>query len=396
MEYKKIIDVIEKPQSGEWGKDDETGDGIPVLRTTNFTDVGEVNYSNVVTRCIDPKKIEKKALKKGDIIIEKSGGSDTKPVGRVIYFDGEDNKYLFNNFTSVLRVKENIEMQNKYLFYYLFHFYRKKGTVRYENKTTGLHNLKLDQMVNDVSVPIIMKEEQEKFCEILDKVYGCIKLRKEELVHYDNLIKSRFVEMFGDPVSNPKKWNVKILKDICEKLTDGTHFSPENLEEGDYKYITAKNIKTSGFDFSNITYVSKEVHDGIYSRCNPEFGDVLYIKDGVTTGIAMVNSLDEEFSLLSSVALLKQNRDIINGYYLCGTLNNNEMYSSIRKNMGGAAITRLTITKLNIIRLPVPPIDLQNQFSNFVQQVDKLKVDAQKSLDETQLLFDSLMQKYFE
>ena len=137
------------------------------------------------------------------------------------------------------------------------------------------------------------------------------------------------------------------------------------------------------------------MHRPIYERCNPEYGDVLYIKDGVTTGIAMVNTLEEEFTLLSSVALLKQNREIMNGHFLCGVLNNNEMYSDIRSNMGGAAITRLTIAKLNGIQVIVPPIGLQNQFATFVAQVDKSKVAVQKALDEVQLLFNSLMQQYF-
>ena len=88
------------------------------------------------------------------------------------------------------------------------------------------------------------------------------------------------------------------------------------------------------------------MHDEIYARCNPEYGDVLYIKDGVTTGIAMVNTLHEPFTMLSSVALLKQHRKFLEGAYLCGVLNNQNMYDAIRKDMGGAAITRLTIVKL--------------------------------------------------
>ena len=76
MEKILLKNAIEKPQNGEWGKEDDTGNGIPVIRTTNFTNTGEVNYSNVVTRLIDQKKFEKKVLHKGDIIIEKSGGSE--------------------------------------------------------------------------------------------------------------------------------------------------------------------------------------------------------------------------------------------------------------------------------------------------------------------------------
>ena len=238
--------------------------------------------------------------------------------------------------------------------------------------------------------------EQKKISIILDKISRVIKCKKQQLLELDILIKSRFVEMFGNPTANSKQWDVKKLVDVCNKLTDGTHFSPINSNNGDYKYITAKNIKSSGFDFSNITYVNREIHNSIYSRCNPEYGDILYIKDGITTGIAMINSLHEEFSLLSSVALLKQNRSILNGYYLCNVLNNNEMYNLIRKKMGGAAITRLTIAKLKVIEIPVPPIKLQEEFAIFVQQVEKLKIEVQKSLDEVQLLFDSLMQKYFD
>ena len=102
----KLIEITGKALAGEWGTNDETGAGIPVLRTTNFTNEGVVDYSDVVTRTITKKNIDEKYLRAGDIIIEKSGGSDKYPVGRVIYFDGPSNTYLFNNFTGLLRVKD--------------------------------------------------------------------------------------------------------------------------------------------------------------------------------------------------------------------------------------------------------------------------------------------------
>lgn len=237
--------------------------------------------------------------------------------------------------------------------------------------------------------------EQEQRAQRLSKVDYLCQLRKQQLAKLDELVKARFVEMFGEPVSNPMGWEKKKLQDVCYKLTDGTHFSPESYDEGDYKYITAKNIKSDGFDFSNITYVPESVHRTIYERCNPELGDVLYIKDGATTGIAMVNSLEEEFSLLSSVALLKQNRKVIDGRFLCGVLNNAEMYKSIRSNMGGAAITRLTIAKLQKIMVIVPPLPLQKQFAAFVERVDQQKQTVQQSLEKLELMKKALMQEYF-
>lgn len=112
----RLIDITGKAVSGEWGFDDETGDGIPVIRTTNFTNDGVVNYNDIVTRKIIKKNLDEKYLRKGDIIIEKSGGSDKFPVGRVIYFDGEENTYLFNNFTGLLRVKNQELWYTKYVF----------------------------------------------------------------------------------------------------------------------------------------------------------------------------------------------------------------------------------------------------------------------------------------
>ena len=219
-------------------------------------------------------------------------------------------------------------------------------------------------------------DQQIKTVKVLDKVESIIYNRQNQLQKLDELVKARFVELFGDPISNPMNWNKRTLKEVCTKLNDGTHFSPESFSMGDYKYITAKNIKASGFDFSNITYVPEAVHRPIFERCNPEQGDVLYIKDGATTGIAIVNTLKEEFTLLSSVALLKQNRNVINGYFLAALLNNADMYSDIRNNMGGAAITRLTIAKLNAVKVIVPPLDLQNRFAAFVEQVDKSKLQV--------------------
>ena len=181
----KLIDITGKALSGEWGKNDETGKGIPVLRTTNFTNEGVVNYNNIVTRIITKNNIDEKYLRKGDIIIEKSGGSDKYPVGRVIYFDGEENTYLFNNFTGLLRVKNQEVWYPRYIFYSLYSNYLRGGTRAFENKTTGLHNLKTDDYIR---TPI---------CQKLDKLYGIIKMREQELLLLDNIIKARFNEMFG-------------------------------------------------------------------------------------------------------------------------------------------------------------------------------------------------------
>ena len=314
----------------------------------------------------------------------------------LVGMDGEFNiarwkggKALLNQRVCKITARKNVD--EEYL-----RFALTKALKEIENRTSFVTVKHLSaKELNRLEIDIPDYRVQISISGTLTKIENIIFTRQQQLQKLDELVKARFVEMFGSPVSNPKKWSKKTLKEVCTKLNDGTHFSPESFAVGDYKYITAKNIKASGFDFSNITYVPEAVHRPIFERCNPELGDVLYIKDGATTGIAIVNTLKEEFTLLSSVALLKQNRNVINGYFLAALLNNADMYSDIRNNMGGAAITRLTIAKLNAVRVIIPPLDLQNQFASFVEQTDKSKVAVQKSLDEAQLLFDSLMQQYF-
>ena len=309
-------------------------------------------------------------------------GSKTKPIAYRV-----SGKCWVNNHAHVLKPKKDFNVD--YLCYSLM-FYNTDGLIN------GATRQKLTQAtMRQMLIPQRAYQEQCDIVAQMNKVNLIIKTRQNQLQKLDELVKARFVELFGDPISNPMNWNKRTLKEVCTKLNDGTHFSPESFSMGDYKYITAKNIKASGFDFSNITYVPEAVHRPIFERCNPEQGDVLYIKDGATTGIAIVNTLKEEFTLLSSVALLKQNRNVINGYFLAALLNNADMYSDIRNNMGGAAITRLTIAKLNAVKVIVPPLDLQNRFAAFVEQVDKSKVAVQKSLGEAQQLFDCLMQEYF-
>ena len=146
--------VFEKPQSGEWGNDDIDGNGVPVLRTTNFTDDGYITYEDVVTRDIDRDKTKDKFLQPGDILIEKSGGSGDKPVGRVVLYEREPNKYLSNNFTARLHLNGKYNLSRLYTFYFMFVNYKRGGTKLFEGKTTGIHKRRLDEYLKNTSIPI--------------------------------------------------------------------------------------------------------------------------------------------------------------------------------------------------------------------------------------------------
>ena len=362
--------------------------GVNFLKIECFSEKGDY-IQNKATHISEEchEKLKRSQLKEGDILFSIAG-----VIGRVAIVTRNMLPANINQALAIIRIKKD----DIYLPYVKLILTSPLIKKQFERKKQGVAQLNISlKDINDLEIPLPEIGKQIEYANSFKKVEKIIYTRQYQLQKLDELVKARFVELFGDPISNPMNWNKRTLKEVCIKLNDGTHFSPESFSMGDYKYITAKNIKASGFDFSNITYVPEAVHRPIFERCNPEQGDVLYIKDGATTGIAIVNTLKEEFTLLSSVALLKQNRNVINGYFLAALLNNADMYSDIRNNMGGAAITRLTIAKLNAVKVIVPPLDLQNRFAAFVHQVDKSKVAVQKSLDEAQLLFDSLMQQYF-
>lgn len=242
----KLLEITGKAISGEWGQDDDTGTGIPVLRTTNFTNEGFVNYKNVVTRSISKKNIAEKYLRHGDIIIEKSGGSDKRPVGRVIFFEGEENKYLFNNFTGLLRVQNPEEWLPKYVFYALYAYYRNGGTRAFENRTTGLHNLQVDNYVKSVDIPKLSYRKQQHICETLDHVRDAVAYRERQLTKLDELVKARFVEMFGGYAPNAK------LSDVASITGGLTKNSNRNIMKLKLPYLRVANVSYAKIDVSEM------------------------------------------------------------------------------------------------------------------------------------------------
>jgi type I restriction enzyme, S subunit len=157
------------------------------------------------------------------------------------------------------------------------------------------------------------------------------------------------------------------LGDICRKITDGTHHSPVNRPVGPFKYITAKNIKPWGLDLSDITYVDEPTHREIFSRCDVQPNDVLLVKDGATTGRVAVNTLQEPFSLLSSVGVLRPGPNL-EPRYLAYALQSPAVQDAMFAKMSGVAITRLTLKKIKELEVPIVGLDEQR---HIVAEIDK-------------------------
>ena len=373
----KLIEITGKALSGEWGTDDKTGCGIPVLRTTNFTNEGIVNYRNVVTRTITKKKIAEKYLRQGDIIIEKSGGSDKQPVGRVIYFDGPDSTYLFNNFTGLLRVKDRNVWYPRYVFYSLFFNYRRGGTKAFENKTTGLHNLKVDDYVSRCEVRVENIQKQVAICEQLDRIFDIIRARQQQLQKLDELIKARFVELFGDG-NHP---HIALIDLIIEGagLSYGI-VQPGDDGTGDMGVLRPVDMVDGKISTASIKYIDRSIGDGF--KKTELYGDELLITVRGTTGITALTDIRfNGMNVTRGIAVVRYDRNKINPVYLNAYLNTDESQRYIQEHTRGATLQQINLSDLRVQQIMVPPLALQEQMAAFIEQTDKSKVVVQDEVN---------------
>lgn len=299
----------------------------------------------------------------------------------------ESGKYAFNQQINAIVPNENVNI--KYLAYNLL--FNKK---------------RLEAIANAPVVPIINKKQfgdftinierdkikQEKITKVLDKISIIIDKRKQELIKLDNLIQSRFVEEFGDLKINPKKWKIKTFDEMTDLITDGEHATPRRTEEGIY-LLSARNIMNHTIKLEDVDYIDQAEYDRISKRIHPKEGDVLISCSG-TVGRCCSVPAELKFQMVRSVALLRFKNEI-NPIFAEYMITSDYLKEQIDRSKTQSSQANLFQGKIKKLKGFVPPIDLQNQFAAFVQQVNKSKFEVQKSLEKTQLLFDSLMQEYF-
>jgi type I restriction enzyme S subunit len=233
----------------------------------------------------------------------------------------------------------------------------------------------------------IEKEKEKFFCERKIKKENPLPTIAKEDIPYDL----------------PKGWEWVRLGNIALKVQDGTHFSPEiqydEPSPNRYLYITSKNIKEAGIDTSTATYIDAEVHKSITQRCNPEFLDILMIKDGAITGRVTINDIKEEFSLLSSVALIKTDRVNVENKFLLYYLRSPIGFEQVTGRMSGSAITRIILEKIKNTIIPFPPLSEQRRIVTRVDQLMKLCDELDEKVKENQnrseLLIEAILKEAF-
>ena len=295
----------------------------------------------------------------------------------------------------MLRVRNQKLWYPKYVFYSLFANYKRGGTRNFENKTTGLHNLKTDDYVARYEINEVEIEMQISVCEKLDRLHGIIKSREKEIQLIDELVRSRFVELFGD-ILNDRTLPLVRLSELADIGSSKRIYANEYVESG-IPFYRSKEIRElgTGLKPSVELFIKRERYDEIREKYGvPKVGDILIAAIGATIGYSWIVDTDSPFYYKDGNLIILSIKDNVNPIFL-----NHAMGILIedfkKKGVAGSAQLALTIEKLEKMMVVNPELELQNQFAAFVAQVDKSKVAVQKALDETQLLFDSLMQEYF-
>ena len=248
------------------------------------------------------------------------------------------------------------------------------------------------------SVYLYEIEAQERIADVLDKAQAIIDVRKKELEQLDNLIKARFVELFGNPVTNDKGWDTDSCKNLMSKIGSGA--TPKGgresyCDEG-ISLIRSMNVYNNRFEYKDLAHITDEQAEQL-DNVKIEKDDVLLNITGASVARCCVVPGDLLPARVNQhVSIIRCKERILPDFVCCMFTEDNyqRLLWSIA-TAGGATREAITKQQIEELMLIVPPIDLQKQFMKFVQQTDKSKVVVQKALDEAQLLFDSLMQKYF-
>ena len=387
VKLSEIVELITKGTTPTTLGYEFQDEGVNFLKIECFDENGgfiESKVAHISEEC--HKKMKRSQLKNGDILFSIAGA-----IGRVAIVTEEMLPANINQALAIIRISD----EQVYLPYIKLILTSPIVIEQFERKKQGVAQLNLSlKDINEISIPLPSKDKQIELAELFDKVVGVISKRNKELSALDDLIKARFVEMFGDPVKNPKGWEVVTIGDIVTEVRYGT--SKPAVEGGKYPYLRMNNLTADGhLDLNDLKYI--DIPDDEIEKCVVRKGAVLFNRTNSIelVGKTVVFDLQEDMIIAGYIIRVRLNKrllpEILSQYM------NLEALKDILRSMAKGAVNQANINaqELQSIKVYIPDMELQKQFIEMKNQVDKSKVAVQKALDETQMLFDSLMQKYF-
>lgn len=325
-------------------------------------------------------------IKPNDLLITIVG-----TIGRVAIVPNSLTEFCVQRSVAVLKPKPEM-VYNRFLMYYLQNM---RPYLEQESRGVAQKGIYLKQLSN-LSIILPPLDEQRKIAAVLDKVSDLIAKRRQQLDKLDELIKARFVEMFGtlqDPQSN---FPVVSIDSVCSLIKDGTHQTPKYTDdtENGFKFLSSKDVMTQKISWDNIKYIPAELHERLYAVIQPQRNDILMSKNGVNYGVAAVNDSDEIFDIYVSLALLRPTSKINPVYFRCA-INNPDTKRQFDNGIKGIGVPNLHLNEIKKTKILLPPLSMQSQFATFVEQTEKTKTTISKSLEKLETLKKALMQEYF-
>ena len=327
------------------------------------------------TCAIEPLKIDTYSYDCECVLVAGNGDLNVK------YYSGRFDAY---QRTYIIESCDKSKLYVPYMYYFLDKYVE---TLRKLSIGGVIKYIKLGNLT-DAEIPIPELSIQKKIVFNLDKVTHTIDTCNAILEKLDLLVKSRFVEMF-----NTGEYTTVKLKSVCSKITDGTHKTPNYLPEG-ITFISAKNIINGELDFSDVKYISETEYNEIQKRCQTEIHDILLSKSG-SLGSPTILRTDKPLGLFESLAIIKYDRRIMLPEFLCEQLKTDDIQRQFKIGTKGVAIKHLHLNVIGDIDVVVPPLALQQQFADFVEQTDKTKQQVKMVLEKAETLKKALMQEYF-
>lgn len=331
--------------------------------------------------------------KSGDILFAKM--AETK---KTLILDKETENYLFSTGFFAIRPKSGI-LTTKCLYYLL----NSKNFLSQKDKNSSgatqkaITNAGLEKI--NVNIPLFSK--QDHIVKQFDLLTDIIKKYQSQLEKLDSLIKSRFIEMFGDPTTNPMNWEIKPMGELLSILTDfssnGSYKTLDSnvimYDEPNYALMIRTTDLESGDFSNNVKWVDEKAYN-LLSKSKVFGNEIIMNKIGSAGKVYLMPELNRPVTLGRNAFLFRY-KESINSVYIYFLLTSEYGQNEIKPYIRGAVTKTITKDDARKIRIPVPPITLQNKFATFVQQIDKSKFAVQKSLEKTEILYKSLMQRYF-
>ena len=305
-------------------------------------------------------------------------------IGRVAIVPKELNGICLQRSVAVIKLNKEI-INNRYLMYQLQNM---QSFLEKEARGVAQKGIYLKQ-VSQLDIKLPELEQQKQIVKVLDKASKLIFLRRQQLAKMDELVKARFVEMFGD-ISNSRKVP---MQDVCKIITDGTHQPPKFVLSG-IPFLFVSNIVTNEIHYDAEKFISEETYNELIKRTPIEVGDVLLSTVGSYGHPAVVKE-NKPFCFQRHIAYLKPNNSVVNSEYLRCAILSTDLQRQIDESVKGIAQKTLNLSEIRKLRLPLPSLSLQNQFAAFVERVDQQKQTVQQSLDRLELMKKALMQEYF-